>query len=104
MQKVWVCSIVGDDKLEGSVLVGEDGDVDDVRLAVKAHMSNTFRHYDAAHLEVFQKRDGTLEPVDIGERIPSNCRLNPLIIKVKKGAHKSQLGLRNVSLPCLFVK
>jgi hypothetical protein len=101
MQKVWVCSIVGDDKLEGSVLVGEDGDVDDVRLAVKAQMELP---YIAAHLEVFQKRDGTLEPVDIGERIPSNSRLNPLIIKVKKGAHKSQLGLRNVSLPCLFVK
>jgi hypothetical protein len=88
MQKVWVCSIVGDDKLEDYVLVGAQGNVADVRLAVKAHMSNTLRHCDAVDLEVFQKQDGKEIALNIRDAIPKDTKENPLIIKVKEGTQQ----------------
>jgi hypothetical protein len=92
MQEVWIHLKIGDEPaLDDSVLVKQDGNICDLRRAVKLNMANKLAHCDAALFQVFQQDE---TPLDIDHRIPSNStRQNPLTIK----APKPQQGInRNI--------
>jgi hypothetical protein len=80
MVKVWVRLQIGDEKLEGGVLVKTSGDIDDLRRAVKEQLPEVLTHCAFAQLHVFDQEDAP--PLEIDAPLPLNTTSqNPLIIK-----------------------
>jgi hypothetical protein len=102
MVKVWVCLQIGDEVVEGGVLVKTGGDIDDLRRAVKEQLPEVLTHCAFAQLHVFDQEDAA--PFRLSANIPSTTEDNPLIIKAPKEAqqgNKNNLTHNKKKLPFL---
>ncbi len=83
MEEVWIGLEIGDEPaLEDRVLVKQDGNICDLRDAVKLKMAEELTHCSAARLQVFQPKG---EPFRrLSEKNPETTEDNPLTIKAPK--------------------